>query len=207
MRRSFWAWGWEERFPSDEARRALAEQVGGALGQPPPEPGALPALERAASSVSRAPVRPPASIADLCDASPEARVRRAYGRAWPDLMRGFACDFSAAPDFVCTPRSEEDVERALHVCAAAGIAVTPYGGGTSVVGGVEGGGRGRPACALDLGRLSRVLEVDAVSKAARIQAGALGPDIEAQLQPHGLTLRHYPQSFELSTLGGWIATR
>jgi alkyldihydroxyacetonephosphate synthase len=207
MRRSFWAWGWEERLPSPEARRALGEQAAAVLGQPAPALRPLPSLDRAAASVPRAPARPPDSIAALCDASAEARVRHAYGRAYPDLVRGFACDFSAAPDFVCMPESEADVARALEACDASGIAVTPYGGGTSVVGGVEGGGRGRPCCALDLARLSRVVEVDVASRAARIQAGALGPDLEAQLQPHGLTLRHFPQSFEFSTLGGWIATR
>src|SRR5437870_3492339 len=207
MRKSFWAWGWEERFPSEEARRALGEQVAGVLGLPPPALRPLPSLERAAASVPRALAPPPDAIASLCDASPEARLRHAYGRACPDLLRGFACDFSAAPEFVCTPESEADVARALEACEAKAIAVTPYGGGTSVVGGVEGGGRGRPSCSLDLARLSRVLGVDDVSRAARIQAGALGPDLESQLQPHGLTLRHFPQSFEFSTLGGWIATR
>ena len=187
MRRSFWAWGWEERLPADAARHALAVQVAGALGQDTPEPKALPTLDRAIAGVSRASVAPPQSIAVLCDASPEARLRHAYGRAYPDLVRGFACDFAAAPDFVCFPRTEEDVARALHACATNGIAVSPYGGGTSVVGGVEAGGGGRPACALDLSRLSGVLEVDPVSRAARIQAGALGPDLEKQLQPHGLT--------------------
>jgi len=207
MRKSFWAWGWEERFPSEEARRALGEQVAGVLGLPPSALRPLPSLERAAASVPRALAPPPDAIASLCDASPEARLRHAYGRACPDLLRGFACDFSAAPEFVCTPESEADVARALEACEAKAIAVTPYGGGTSVVGGVEGGGRGRPSCSLDLARLSRVLGVDDVSRAARIQAGALGPDLESQLQPHGLTLRHFPQSFEFSTLGGWIATR
>ena len=89
------------------------------------------------------------------------------------------------------------------------MAVIPYGGGTSVVGGVEArvGGRYDGAVSLDLGALDRVLEVDPVSLAARIQAGATGPDLEEQLAEHGLTLRHFPQSFELSTLGGWVATR
>jgi len=206
MRRSFWAWGWEERLPDEAAREALGQQVA-VLGVAPPDSRPLPTLEQAVAGVPRPAVAPPSAIADLCDASPEARLRHAYGRAYRDLVRGFACDFSAAPDFVCLPRSEEDVARALEACADARIAIAPYGGGTSVVGGVEAGGRGRPACSLDLGRLSRVLEVDAVSRAARIQAGALGPDLEAQLRPHGLTLRHFPQSFEFSTLGGWIATR
>src|SRR5262249_41036693 len=172
-----------------------------------PEPRPYPRIEKAIASVPRAPAAPPPSIASFCDRSAEARVRHTYGRAYPDLLRGFACDFAVAPDFVCAPGSEEEVAGALDACAAEGIAVTPYGGGTSVVGGVEGGGRGRPACALDLTRLSRVLEVDAVSRAARIQAGALGPDLEERLQEHRLTLRHFPQSFEFSTLGGWISTR
>src|SRR2546428_6010584 len=207
MRRSFWAWGWEERLPDEAARGALGQQAAAVLRVAPPEARPLPTIEQAVVRVPPPVVAPPGAIADLCESSPEARLRHAYGRAYRDLVRGFGCDFSAAPDFVCLPRSEEDVSRALDACAHEGIAVAPYGGGTSVVGGVEAGGHGRPACSLDLGRLSRVLEVDDVSGAARIQAGALGPDLEAQLRPHGLTLRHFPQSFEFSTLGGWIATR
>src|SRR2546428_478839 len=207
MRRSFWAWGWEERLPDEAARGALGQQAAAVLRVAPPEARPLPTIEQAVVRVPPPVVAPPGAIADLCESSPEARLRHAYGRAYRDLVRGFGCDFSAAPDFVCLPRSEEDVSRALDACAHEGIAVAPYGGGTSVVGGVEAGGHGRPACSLDLGRLSRVLEVDDVSRAARIQAGALGPDLEAQLRPHGLTLRHFPQSFEFSTLGGWIATR
>ena len=98
----------------------------------------------------------------------------------------------------------------LEWCADARLAVVPFGGGTSVVGGVDAGprpgprrARWRSTCA----RLDRVLEVDRVSRAARIQAGATGPRLEEQLAAHGLTMRFYPQSFELSTLGGWIATR
>src|SRR6267143_6820660 len=207
MRRSFWGWGWEERLPDENGRRALGSQIAAVLRCPAPDPRPLPKLEQATAGVPAPAVAPPPAIADICDASPEARLRHTYGRAYRDLVRGFACDFSPAPDFVCLPPTEEDIARALEACAKAGIVVAPYGGGTSVVGGVEAGGRGRPACSLDLGRLSRVLEVDPVSRAARIQAGALGPDLEAQLRPHGLTLRHFPQSFEFSTLGGWIATR
>src|SRR6185436_8620920 len=97
----------------------------------------------------------------------------------------------------------------LDWCADAGAVAIPYGGGSSVVGGVEAPPRDRATAvvSLDLGRLDRVLEVDRVSRAARIQGGVLGPSLEEQLQPHGLTFRHFPQSFEFSTLGGWIATR
>ncbi len=86
----------------------------------------------------------------------------------------------------------------------------PFGGGSSVCGGVEhrlDNGRHKAAVTMDLRHLGRVVEVDATSRAARIEGGAFGPAIEAQLKPHGLTLRHFPQSFEYSTLGGWIATR
>jgi alkyldihydroxyacetonephosphate synthase len=110
---------------------------------------------------------------------------------------------------VAFPRDEAEVEAVLGWCAEAGAAAIPVGGGTSVVGGVEAAvGKGyEGAVAIDLKRLDRVLEVDKVSRSARIQAGATGPSLEDQLRPHGLTLRHFPQSFELSTLGGWIATR
>ena len=95
----------------------------------------------------------------------------------------------------------------LNWAEAAGAAVVPFGGGTSVVGGVEARLGDRPVVSMDLRRIDRVLEVDTESMAARIQAGASGPGLEEQLRQHGLTLRHFPQSFEYSTLGGWIATR
>jgi alkyldihydroxyacetonephosphate synthase len=88
--------------------------------------------------------------------------------------------------------------------------MTPFGGGSSVCGGVEphvDGIKHKAAVTLDLRNLSKVVEVDPVSRAASIEAGTYGPSLENQLKPHGLTLRHFPQSFEYSTLGGWIATR
>ncbi|MCZ7629336.1 MAG: FAD-dependent oxidoreductase [Microthrixaceae bacterium] len=99
----------------------------------------------------------------------------------------------------------------LDWCGSADIAVIPYGAGSSVVGGVETGGgwseRFSGVVSLDMSRMGGVLELDRLSRAAHIAGGATGPAIEEQLRPHGLTLRHYPQSFEFSTLGGWIATR
>ena len=117
-----------------------------------------------------------------------------------------AGSFDNPPDAVAHPADEAELERVLAWCEEANAAAIPFGGGTSVVGGVEPPGD-RPAVSIDLKRLDRVLEVDRVSRAARIQAGATGPALEDQLRGHGLTLRHFPQSFEFSTLGGWIATR
>ena len=107
------------------------------------------------------------------------------------------------------PATEADVAAVLDWASGAKVAVIPFGCGSSVVGGVEPavGDRYAGAVSLDLRRLDRVLEVDETSRAARIQAGIRGPAIEAALKPHGLAIRHYPQSFEFSTLGGWIATR
>jgi alkyldihydroxyacetonephosphate synthase len=137
------------------------------------------------------------------------RMRHAYGRSYLDTVRAFRGNFEHAPDAVAHPRSESDIERALEWAASANAAVIPYGGGTSVCGGVE---PAVPASfdgvlSLDLSQMDRVLEVDDVSRAALIQAGASGPVLEAQLAEHGMTMRFFPQSFELATLGGMIATR
>ena len=120
-----------------------------------------------------------------------------------------ARDFGNAPDFVALPADEADISALLDWASGAKVAVIPFGAGSSVVGGVEPvvGDGYAGAISLDLRNLGRVLEVDATSRAARIQAGIRGPAIEAALKPHGLAIRHYPQSFEFSTLGGWIATR
>ena len=122
-------------------------------------------------------------------------------------MRAFRGRFDHPPDVVAHPRDERELEQLLDWCAETGSAAIPFGGGTSVVGGVEPRAPHDAVVTIDLKRMNRVLEVDSVSRAARIQAGATGPELEGQLQRHRMTLRHYPQSFELSTLGGWIATR
>jgi alkyldihydroxyacetonephosphate synthase len=154
-------------------------------------------------------VKPPSAIAELFRSDPHERVSHGLGKAYRDVVRGFRGQVDHPPDLVAHPRDEREIEQVLGWCSEEGLAAIPYGGGTSVVGGVEPRlGDAYPAVvSIDLGRLDRVLEVDSASGAARIQAGALGPDLEDQLREHGLTLRHFPQSFEFSSLGGWIATR
>ncbi len=125
-------------------------------------------------------------------------------------MRGLAGDYAGVPDVVAYPRNETEIAAVMDWAGGAQAALTPFGGGSSVVGGVEpklDETRYKAAITLDLRHLDRVLEVDRTSRAARIQGGIFGPALEAQLKPHNLTLRHFPQSFEFSTLGGWIATR
>jgi alkyldihydroxyacetonephosphate synthase len=205
--RNFWGWGYADRFPDDDARRTLGTFVANLLGFPEPTPLPPPRLDDVHLPPPR--LAPPPELAAFCSAHRHARVTHTYGRSFRDLVRGFAGDFHPAPDFVALARDEADVVALLAWASREGVAVVPYGGGTSVVGGVEAPlGEGyRGAVSLDLRAMDRVLEVDPVSRAARIQAGATGPRIEAQLAEHGLTLRHFPQSFEFSTLGGWLATR
>ena len=154
-------------------------------------------------------IEPPASLSHLFRADRYERVSHALGKAYRDVVRGFRGLVENPPDLVAFPGTEREVESVLGWCAERNVAAIPYGGGTSVVGGVEPrvDDRFRGAVTIDLRRLDSVLEVDEVSQAARIQAGATGPALEAQLRDHGLTLRHFPQSFELSTLGGWLVTR
>jgi alkyldihydroxyacetonephosphate synthase len=154
-------------------------------------------------------IAPPGSLAHLCTTDPEERAGHTYGKSFRDVWRGLHRDFTQPPDVVATPRTEDDITALLDWCSDTTIAAIPYGGGSSVVGGVEcdvddvyGG-----AVSIDLRAFDQVLDIDRESRAARIQAGVYGPALEDQLRPHGLTLRHFPQSFEFSTLGGWLATR
>jgi alkyldihydroxyacetonephosphate synthase len=141
------------------------------------------------------------------DDSRDARIRHSAGRSYPDLIRLRAGDASAAPDAVVRPASHEEVAAVLEACADHGVAVVPFGGGTSVVGGVEPlAGDFASVIALDLGRLDLV-EVDERSLTARLGAGLTGPEAERRLNESGLTLGHFPQSFEFATIGGYVATR
>ena len=200
-----WGWGYEdEQLPLDEQRAAagfISERLG--FGATEPElPAPLPRLPAPRLAV-------PAALAGICHTDDYERALHSFGRSYRDVVRAFRGDFANPPDVVARPRDEADVEAVLEWALGAGAAVIPFGGGTSVVGGVEPvvDGRFEGVVTVDLKALDRVLEVDEMSGAARIQAGATGPVLEGQLGEHGLTLRHFPQSFEFSTLGGWIATR
>jgi alkyldihydroxyacetonephosphate synthase len=195
--RSWWGWGWTDAALSDDDCVALAGLLPGLADRPLPVP-----------SIDLQDARVPAGVAELpCRSStaPVDRAGHAYGKAYRDVMRALRGPMEA-PDLVCYPGSEAEVVAVLEWAAAAGVVVVPYGAGSSVVGGVEYRGD-RPWLSLDMSTMDRVVEVDRTSRAGLIQAGALGPVLEDQLRPHGLTLRHFPQSFEFSTVGGWLATR
>jgi alkyldihydroxyacetonephosphate synthase len=206
-RRSFWGWGWIDAGPTDDHARAIGQLIAARFGTTPGELAPPPSIDAIALPAPR--LGPPAALAALCSQAPFDRASHTYGKSFRDVVRALRGDFRAAPVVVAFPTSEADVTALLDWCAAARAIAIPYGGGSSVVGGVEAPASGAHAgvVSIDLGKLDRVVEIDRTSRAARIQGGVLGPALEDQLRPHALTLRHFPQSFEFSTLGGWIATR
>ena len=206
-RRKIWGWGLE----GEGLTPSEIEQLAGTLaGRWEVDAGRVLEPPRVDELELRAPrLAAPASLAAAFSTEPYERAAHTYGRSFRDLVRAFRRDYAHAPDLVAFPRDEDELVSVLEWCSQTGAAAIPFGGGSSVVGGVEPdvGDGYRGTVSVDLRNLAGVLEVDPVSRAARIAGGTLGPALEAQLKPHGLTLRHFPQSFEWSTLGGWIATR
>jgi alkyldihydroxyacetonephosphate synthase len=202
--RSYWAWGLVSDEPSEADRRKAAERVSQRFGVQL-EPPALPRPETLQLRESR--IRPPEALAALFSQDAVVRAAHTYGKSYRDAIRAFNGDFPNPTDLVAFPREEREVAAVLEWCSDNGHVAIPYGGGSSVVSGVEPPEAASGIVTIDLSHMDRVLEVDLTSRAARIQAGVLGPALEDQLRPHGLTLRHFPQSFEYSSLGGWIATR
>ncbi len=204
---SHWAWGYADKLPTRHRRLVTAGQLQLVLGFGAGLPRNPVPLKKVKLPAPR--IELPGRLAPFSSSEREERIRHTYGRSYRDVVRGFYGDFTPAPDFVARPTNEAEIAELFDWAAGQRVAVIPYGGGTNVVGSVEGevGSSYNGVVSVDLRRFDRVLEVDPLSRAARIQAGATGPALERQLAMHGLTLRHYPQSFELSTLGGWIATR
>ncbi|MDP1822033.1 MAG: FAD-binding oxidoreductase [Archangium sp.] len=198
-KRNLWGWGDVDAAVSADETQARVEPFFGAS-------------ELEASAAPRVPpskVAVPRELEAFASTDELARAAHAMGKAYPDRVRGFRGDFSSAPDLVVMPRTEHELTLTLEAAERERLSVTPFGGGSSVVGGVEpkAGPGHRGTLSLDLAKLGRLLELDEVSQVARLEAGVFGPALEQQLGLRGFTLRHYPQSFEFSTLGGWIATR
>ncbi len=206
-RRKFWGWGNEGEGPDAAQSAGIARTLAARFGRGDVELAPEPRIEDVELAAPR--VAPPDALAALCTGDPRERAGHTYGKSYRDIVRGARGDFECPPDLVAFPGDEQDVVALLDWCSDARVAALTYGGGSSVCGGVEPrvGDGFRGAVSIDLSRLDRVLEIDRRSRAARIQGGMLGPDLENALRPEGLTLRHFPQSFEYSTLGGWIATR
>jgi len=143
----------------------------------------------------------------LVQTDPETRLRHARGQSLPDWVALRSGRVEAFPDGVAFPESESDVAELLGYAKNAGARVIPYGGGTSVVGHINPAGGDSPVLTLSMERMNRLLALDETSRLATFEAGVAGPRLESQLNERGYTLGHFPQSFEYSTLGGWIVTR
>jgi alkyldihydroxyacetonephosphate synthase len=203
-------WGWGERdtvIPPGLAG-LLRDELGISVAKPasPPQAPELPP-----SALDGDPLL--AELRGICgddavSTSPGDRLRHAAGRSYMDLLRLRGGRVESVPDAVASPGDEAEIASVLRACARASCAVVPFGGGTSVVGGVAAlrGGH-RAVITLDVRCLDRGVSVDAVALTATLQAGMTGPRAEAFLAGHGLTLGHFPQSFEYATVGGFAATR
>jgi alkyldihydroxyacetonephosphate synthase len=179
------------------AREYLLDFFGGL----DPQPDAAYEAVLASVPTSRLPAHP------LVDTSPEARLTHARGQSLPDWVALRSGRIPVFPDGVAFPTDEEQVRGLLTFARQAGAVVIPYGGGTSVVGHINPLAGPAPTLTLSLERMTRLLELDEVSRTAVFEAGVTGPALERALGEHGYTLGHFPQSHEYSTLGGWIAAR
>lgn len=193
--------GWGNVHTDYPVPRPALEYLTAHLGPLNPVPDSPKETLLSAVTASRLPAHP------LVDGSTEVRLTHARGqstRDWVELRHGRVDTF---PDGVAFPQTDEDVRDLLKYAKDTGAQVIPYGGGTSVVGHINPSCSDAPVLTLSLEKMTHLLDLDETSRLATFQAGVAGPQLEEELKVHGYTLGHFPQSFEYSTLGGWIATR
>ena len=211
----FNGWGWNAQgydFKGNDRKfyAYLGRELGGDFVSAGNPARALPDITLAASRLKAAQRKELAKVLDPDGLRIDdfERLCHCYGKSLPDLLRVRQGEVAAPPDAVVYPRTEEQVSAVLALAQKRGYAVVPFGGGSSVVGGVESvDPAGRPVITLDTTLMNRLLNLDMESRSATFEAGVYGPALEEQLAPHHLALGHYPQSFEFSTLGGWVAAR
>jgi alkyldihydroxyacetonephosphate synthase len=200
-------WGWGEDAKAGPTPPEVLAWFEGELGGLD-APQAAVALEDVRLDPPRLPEAVRSRFGEILRDDREARVVHARGKSYPDLVRQRAGDGAGAPDAVLTPRSHDEVRAVLDACAAAGVAVVPFGGGTSVVGGLEPV-RGDLAAliSLDLRELDALETLDERSQLAVVGGGIRALDLDARLAERGFTLGHFPQSYEHVSIGGCVATR
>jgi alkyldihydroxyacetonephosphate synthase len=201
------AWGYVEDALTGKERDAVLKLAGGWLGGKPLE--RTPPPDAAAVTLPNPRIAVPPELAAFAAQDATTRVLHSRGRSFRDLAQLRTGAVPEAPDIVATPRDLDELNRVLAWANARRCAVIPYGGGSSVVGGLNAEGMaGAPGVVtLSLRGMNKVLDVDTRSRTVHAQAGILGPDLEEALKPHDMAVRHFPQSYFHSTLGGWVATR
>lgn len=196
-------WG-DEQFNLElpiQGRSFLADRVGS--GSPLSDVS----LESVLAKVPETRLLADNTVDKLIDTNAEARVRHARGQSLPDWLAMRSGEFGVFPDGVACPESSLDVQKLLQYAQASDIELIPYGGGTSVAGHINPLAGDKPILTVDMGGMNRLIDLDRESQIATFGAGTPGPLVESQLRAHGYTLGHFPQSFELSTIGGWVASR
>ena len=208
--RKFWGWGYEGEGPSRDQQEQMAETLAGMFGarrhRASTDPPTIDELELPAPRGSR----PRRSLASLCTTDPDERAGHTYGKSFRDVVRAFRRDFAAPARRRRHPARPRPTSSTFSTGAPRPAwPRSPTAAARRSSGGVECdvGDAYRGAVTVDLRHARSGARDRPRVAAARIQAGVYGPALEDQLRPHGLTLRHFPQSFEFSTLGGWIATR
>ena len=188
---NFWGWGWADEAEAEDAEAdlKLARSLAKTYGVGDIEPLTRPGIQDFAIPASR--LKAPNSLAGICSTDDDERLIHSLGKSYADLARAAQRKVDHFTDMVAFPESEQEVCDLLDWAAGQNIAVIPFGGGSTVCGGVEPdvGDQYAGVLTVNLRRMDKVLEVDRVSRAARIQGGVLGPDLEAQLKEHGYTLR------------------
>jgi len=205
--RSYWGWGYDGFLLPEEMVKKNLNMTKAILGIEAFEnhvPKAAKELDLRQPRISL-----PSALAIFCSISNYDRASHSYGKSFRDVWRGLRGIYPNPPDYVAFPKTTEDIQELMTFASKEDITIIPFGGGSSVCGGVEptDDESYKGIISVDMKHFNQILEIDQSSRSAHIQGGMFGPPIEAGLKPHGLTLRHFPQSFEFSTLGGWIATR
>jgi alkyldihydroxyacetonephosphate synthase len=209
-RSKWWGWGREDEAYHIPDPDRFWTYVRDRLGEARPRPR-ITSLAEFRLRQSRLPETDIAGLRQISGAGAvstdsEDRAFFSLGKGYTDLVRMRRGDITNATDAIVRPGDEQQVLAVMRLAARHRLAVIPFGGGTSVVGGVEPVGEG-PTITIDLAALSEVLEIDREAATATVQAGVMGPDLERVLRRSGFTLGHFPQSFRYSSVGGWIATR
>ena len=207
MRRKFWGWGSADISVDQKLLDRFLPFIVQSFGVDPSKRIPVPRLEEVNIVSSRFTL--PDDISSFTTGNKEDRLSHTYGKSYRDIWRALHNHWSHPPDYVSFPTSEDDLQRLIHFAIQENIALIPYGGGSSVCGGVESpmNHPNEGVISVDMKNFDKILEVNVADRTAVMEAGMYGPAIEQGLKPHGFTLRHFPQSFEFSTLGGWIATR
>lgn len=206
-KRNYWGWGYDNfQFPQESLDR-YKMMLKAVLQIKEFEQHQPKTIEELQLRVPR--FKLPINLASVCSATTFDRASHSYGKAFRDVWRGFHGHFPNPPDYVAFPKTEADIVALMQFATKNEISLIPVGGGSSVCGGIEPteSNQYRGVISINMKYFNQILKIDRASRSAHIQAGIYGPALEAGLKPHGYTLRHYPQSFEFSTLGGWIATR